>query len=107
MGKKNSVDITIPAFPPVADTAVRINRVIGQLENAVSELETGINEAEEANKRVGGIIEGLKSKMTAIVTRIQGWFGKHIERNQAIIDQNEVAIERAKKLQANLEKLFE
>lgn len=45
--------------------------------------------------------------MTAIVTRIQGWFGKHIERNQVIIDQNEVAIERAKKIQASLEKLFE
>lgn len=33
---KNSVDISIPSFPPVADTSVRINRVIGQLENAVS-----------------------------------------------------------------------
>ena len=104
--KKNSVDITIPSFAPV-DTAVRINRVIGQLENAVSELETGINEAEEANVRVGGVIDGLKSKMKAIVDRVQGWFGKHIERNQAIIDENTVAINRAKKLQANLEKLFE
>lgn len=106
MKKKSKVDFTIPSFAPV-DDAVRINRVINQLEGAVGELVTGIVEAKEANERVGGVIDGLKSKMKAIVDRIQGWFGGHIEKNQAIIDANLTAIERAEKLQANLEKLFE